>query len=223
MADHLSFLGSVLLICFIAESSCKPTCGKAFYLDAATGNCDPCSDICQHVVVQNTVDLCNDKCPGYLDAVNWRLCLTTQYYDDVVGRCEECDELCRHAQQTGRQEQCNRHCPKWTTPTVYGIGAVTVASSNVNGSTEPESHASVDNNIPLIVLCSIAGVVTVLILVTVALKTRRELSRRITHRLTKAKCTKSGTQERGQAQEEMQRLSVPETERPPPSAPVIDT
>ncbi|XP_046380695.2 uncharacterized protein LOC124152021 [Haliotis rufescens] len=226
MADHLSFLGcGVLLIWYIAESSCKPTCGKELYLDEATGNCDHCSDICQHAVIQKTVDKCHNKCPGYLEAVNERPCLSTQYYDVVVGRCEECDALCRHAQQTGQQEQCNRHCPEWTTANVYGISATTFTSYYANGSTEPEGHTSVGSrhNIPLIVLGSLAVVVAVVMMAIVIHKIRPELSRRITHRLTKAKCTKSGTQEHGQAQEEMQRLSVPENERPSPPAPDLNT
>ncbi|XP_067673465.1 uncharacterized protein [Haliotis asinina] len=225
MAGYLSFLGSVsvLFICLIAESICKPSCGKEFYLDAATGNCDHCSDICQHVMIQKTVDMCHERCPGYLEAVRGEPCLPTQYYDDVVRRCEDCESLCRHAQKTGQQEQCNRHCPEWTTATVYGIGAATVASSN--GSRKEERHTSmgIKRNIPLIVLGSVTGVVIVVILAFVAFKTKREVCRRIGRRLTKAKCTKSGTQECGQAQEEMQRLSVPETERSPPSAPVLST
>ncbi|XP_046549333.1 uncharacterized protein LOC124259270 [Haliotis rubra] len=103
----LVFVGLALPSLLGASSICNP---GVSYLDPATGNCDPCSDICEFTRAQRTVTRCRDMCPGYKPIHHQ--CPVQHFYDVNVDRCEHCRSLCLppHA----RRDDCQRLCPDWS-------------------------------------------------------------------------------------------------------------
>ncbi|XP_067671906.1 uncharacterized protein [Haliotis asinina] len=116
----LVFVG-LALPSVLTSNVCDP---GVSYLDPATGNCDPCSDICEFSRAQRTATKCRDMCPGYKPI--HRQCHPQHYYDVNVDRCEPCGSLCLppHA----RRGDCQRLCPDWSD----------LNSSSTSSHTEPK-------------------------------------------------------------------------------------